>query len=58
LTTAPESLCKLQRTGVRYCEHAGMPPQIESGLLWRKGATSAPLAKLIEVARTAPEVMA
>lgn len=51
----PESLRNLQRTGVRYCELTGELPQIESGLLWRKDAMSAPLEKLIEVAQTIPD---
>jgi DNA-binding transcriptional LysR family regulator len=45
----PRSLRALGRAGVRYLDLEGEPPRIETGLLWRPGAPSPALQRLLEI---------
>lgn len=50
LALVPESLRKLGRAGVRYLSLAGMPHQIETGLVWRRDNRSPTLGHFVEMA--------
>lgn len=52
IALVPKSLEKLGRAGVRYAPLAGAPPEIETGLLWRRDDSKPTVARLVEIAET------
>ncbi len=46
----PRSLRNLARAGVRYLDFEGDPPEIETGLVWRKRGATAALERFVELA--------
>jgi DNA-binding transcriptional LysR family regulator len=51
----PESLRKLQRSGVAYLSLGGSKPLIETGLAWRKQRTPSTLTAFLKTAATMPK---
>lgn len=51
----PESLRKLQRSGVRYLRIAGGTPSIETGLIWRRENALPTLRNFVRLARQRAE---
>lgn len=52
IALVPASLQNLQRTGVVYAQLKGTAPEIETGLLWRRGQETVALDGLIAAAKT------
>ena len=50
LALVPQSLTDLGRSGVRYLALAGDPPEVETGLVWRRGEMLPMVAHLVEMA--------
>ncbi len=50
----PRSLRNLARSGVRYLDFEGDPPEIETGLVWRRRDSSATLERFVALAREEP----
>lgn len=46
----PASMRNLARTGVRYMDLAGDTPQLETGLVWRRGDTTPTLQRFLDLA--------
>ncbi|AWN17204.1 LysR family transcriptional regulator [Salinisphaera sp. LB1] len=49
IALVPESLRHLARTGIRYVPLACHPPQLDTGVAWRRDDPSATLANLLQV---------
>lgn len=50
LALVPQSLTDLGRSGVRYLRLAGEAPEVETGLVWRRGEALPMVAHLVEMA--------
>jgi len=50
LALVPQSLTDLGRSGVRYLRLSGAAPEVETGLVWRKGEALPTVAHLVEMA--------
>lgn len=50
IALVPASLRNLARIGVRYLDLQGEAPQLETGLVWRKGETAQTLHNLVAIA--------